>query len=32
MTQTPPPDGRVAKWIILAALMLTLLMRLFGGS
>jgi hypothetical protein len=30
MTPTPPPDGRVAKWIILAALVLTLLMRLAG--
>ena len=30
MTQTPPPDGRVAKWILLAALVLTLLTRLAG--
>jgi hypothetical protein len=30
MTHEPPPDGRVAKWILLEALVLTLLVRLAG--
>lgn len=32
MTQTPPPDGRVAKWILLLTLLLALAARLAAGG
>ena len=32
MSETPPPDGRVAKWVLLLTIALVLLARLVAGQ